>query len=61
MSSDLFIVKESIQEAVTPMKKEIMEAAEKVIERIKSLILEHSKPGDTVIVAGIGNTIGIGQ
>ncbi|TMI28955.1 DUF1512 domain-containing protein [Candidatus Bathyarchaeota archaeon] len=55
------IVKESIQEAITPMKKEIMEAGEKVIERIKSLILERSKPGDTIIVAGIGNTIGIGQ
>ena len=55
------IVKESIQEAITPMKKEIMEAAEKVLERVKSLILERSKPGDTVIVAGIGNTIGIGQ
>ncbi len=55
------IVKESIQEAITPMKKEIMDAGEKVLERIKSLILERSKPGDTVIVAGIGNTIGIGQ
>ncbi len=55
------IVKESLQEAITPMKKEIMEAGEKVIERIKSLILERSEPGDTIIVAGIGNTIGIGQ
>jgi hypothetical protein len=55
------IVKESLQEAITPMKKEIMEAGEKVIDRIKSLILERSKPGDTIIVAGIGNTIGIGQ
>src|SRR5213078_3333351 len=55
------IVKESIQEAITPMKKEIMEAGEKVIERIKSLIVERSKPGDTIIVAGISNTIGIGQ
>jgi hypothetical protein len=55
------IVKESLQEAITPMKKEIMDAGEKVLERIKSLILERSKPGDTIIVAGIGNTIGIGQ
>jgi len=55
------IVKESLQEAITPMKKEIMDAGEKVIERIKNLILERSKPGDTIIVAGIGNTIGIGQ
>jgi len=55
------IVKESIQEAITPMKKEILDAGEKVIERIKRLILERSKPGDTIIIAGIGNTIGIGQ
>jgi hypothetical protein len=55
------IVKESILEAITPMKKEILEAGEKVLERIKSLVLERSKPGDTIIVAGIGNTIGIGQ
>ena len=55
------IVKESILEAITPMRKEILEAGEKVIERIKSLIVERSKPGDTIIVAGIGNTIGIGQ
>ena len=55
------IVKESILEAITPMKKEILEAGEKVIERIKSLVVERSKPGDTIIVAGIGNTIGVGQ
>ena len=55
------IVKESIQEAITPMKNEILEAGEKVIERIKRLIIERTKPGDTIIVAGIGNTIGIGQ
>jgi len=55
------IVKESLQEAITPMKKEILEASEKVIDRIKKLIVERSKPGDTVIIAGIGNTIGIGQ
>jgi len=55
------VVKESIQEAITPMKKEILEAGEKVIERIKRLVIERTKPGDTIIVAGIGNTIGIGQ
>ena len=55
------IVKESILEAITPMKKEILEAGEKVIERVKSLVLERSQPGDTIIVAGIGNTIGVGQ
>ena len=41
------------------MKKEIVDAAEPVIERIKHLILERTKEGDLVIVAGIGNTAGI--
>jgi hypothetical protein len=55
------IVKESIQEAIMPMRKEIAEAADKVISRIKTIIKERTKDADTVIVAGIGNTIGIGQ
>jgi hypothetical protein len=42
------------------MRKEIAEAAEPAIEKIKRLILEHTKEGELVIVAGIGNTAGIG-
>jgi len=53
------VIKQSILEAVTTMKKEIVDAAEPVIERIKHLILERTKEGDLVIVAGIGNTAGI--
>jgi hypothetical protein len=55
------IVKEDIGDAVSPMRKEIFDSADKVIERIKQVILERTKEGDKVIVAGIGNTIGIGQ
>lgn len=55
------IIKESIQEAITPMKKDIAEAADGVIQRIKSLIQERTKEGELVIVAGIGNTVGIAQ
>ncbi len=55
------IVKESIQEAITPMKKEISDAVEKAIERMRDLVKENTKKGDTIIIAGIGNTIGIGQ
>jgi hypothetical protein len=54
------VIKQSIQEAVTTMKKEIVEAAETVIDRIKRLILERTKEGELVIIAGIGNTAGIG-
>ena len=55
------IVKESLQEAIMPMKKEIAESADNVVAKIKSLIQERTKEADTVIVAGIGNTIGVGQ
>jgi len=55
------LIKESIQEAISPMKKEVVNGVEKTIAVVKRLINERTKPGDTVIVAGIGNTIGIGQ
>ena len=55
------VVKQDIGDAVSPMRKEIFDAADPVIERIKRLILERTKKGDNVIIAGIGNTIGIGQ
>jgi hypothetical protein len=53
------VIKQSILEAVTTMKKEIADAAEPVIESIKHLIVEHTKEGELIIVAGIGNTAGI--
>ena len=55
------IIKEDIGDAVSPMRKEIFDAADTAIQRIKRLILERTKEGDAVIIAGIGNTIGIGQ
>jgi hypothetical protein len=55
------IVKESIQEAIVPMKKSIAESVDKTLARINSLIVERSKEGEAIIIAGIGNTIGVGQ
>jgi len=55
------IIKEDIGDAVSPMRKEIFDAVDKAIERIKQVILEKTKEGDKVIIVGVGNTIGIGQ
>jgi hypothetical protein len=55
------IVREDIGDAVSPMRKEIFESADKVIERIKQVMLERTKEGDKVIIVGVGNSIGIGQ
>lgn len=55
------VVKEDLGDAVSPMRKEVFDAVDLVIKRIKRLLLERTKDGDSVIIAGIGNTIGIGQ
>ncbi|MEW5995840.1 MAG: DUF1512 family protein, partial [Candidatus Zixiibacteriota bacterium] len=58
---DAIAVKESFTEAIKPMHRRLASGAEAAAERVKGAIRERTKAGDTVIVAGIGNTIGIGQ
>jgi hypothetical protein len=55
------IIKEDIGDAVSPMRKEIFDAIDVAMERVKRVIKEKTKEGDTVIIAGIGNSIGVGQ
>ncbi|MCY0883350.1 MAG: DUF1512 family protein, partial [Acidianus infernus] len=55
------IVKMSMEEAITEMRKEVYEAADKVVNYVKNIILERTKPGDTVVLVGVGNTVGIAQ
>jgi len=55
------VIKEDVGDAVSPMRKEVFDAVDTAIERVKRVIMEKTKEGDAVIVAGIGNTIGIGQ
>ncbi len=54
-------IKMGLEEAITAMKKEIIDGVNAAIEKVKKLILEVTKPGDTVIVVGVGNTIGVSQ
>ena len=55
------IIKESVRDAVAPMSKEISEGTEIAVAKVKRIIAEKSQEGDTIIIAGIGNTVGIGQ
>lgn len=55
------IVKEDVGDAVSPMRKEIHDAADKVIERVRDVVKERTKEGDTVLIIGVGNSIGVGQ
>jgi len=55
------VVKEDIGDAVSPLRKEIVDSIDSVIERIKQVVSERTKEGDKIIIAGVGNSIGIGQ
>ena len=55
------IVKEDIGDAVSMMRKEISDAADKAIERLKEVVKERTKEGDLILIVGVGNTIGVGQ
>ncbi|MEM1544042.1 MAG: DUF1512 domain-containing protein [Candidatus Bathyarchaeia archaeon] len=55
------LIREGIEDVVSTMRKEIVDGVEEAIARIRRLIRENTKEGDTVIIAGVGNTIGIAQ
>jgi hypothetical protein len=54
-------VKEGDLDVMATMKKEIADGALSAVELVKRIIRERTKEGETVLVAGIGNTLGIGQ
>jgi len=55
------IVKEDIGDAVSPMRKEINDSVDNVIERVRNVVTERTKEGDKIIIVGVGNSIGVGQ
>jgi hypothetical protein len=57
---DAFVCRESLDDAITTMKRPITRSVPKMIEKIKQAIRTRTKEGSKIIIAGIGNTIGIG-
>ena len=55
------IVKQSVQDAITIMRKEIANAFERVTNTVYSVIEDRTSEGQSVMVIGVGNTIGVGQ
>jgi hypothetical protein len=58
---DAIICKMDLDDSMTTIRKEVVEASDIIVEKIKKAISERTKEGDVVIVAGIGNTAGVGQ
>lgn len=57
---DAYLCKQNLVDAITTMKKSISMSVKAIVERIKIAIEKRTSEGATVILAGIGNTIGIG-
>ena len=57
---EAIVVKQNEAVAVGIMDKKILDSIPETIERIKAAIMKRTKTGDKIILAGIGNTIGIG-
>lgn len=55
------IVKQSVQDAITIMRKEIADSFEKVTNTVYSVIEDKTSEGQSVMVIGVGNTMGVGQ
>ena len=53
------IVKQSLKEVLSPMSDVLFGAAEDAVERLRRVIRERTTEGETVLVVGVGNTIGI--
>ncbi len=58
---DVILIKEGVGDVVSAMRKEISDSVDDVVNRINRIIRETTKEGDSVIIAGIGNTMGIAQ
>ncbi len=55
------VIKQSLIEAISAMRKEIAETSDTVSKRIDRIIDEKTKKGNKIIIVGVGNTFGVGQ
>ena len=57
---DALICRQSLENAITVMTRPITQSVSAIVEKIKMGIRIRTEKGSRIIVAGIGNTIGIG-
>ena len=54
-------IKQDITHVVAPMVEELYTACDTAVETVKRMIDQKTKEGDTILIAGIGNTVGVAQ
>jgi len=55
------VIKQSVNDAITLMKKEIAVQAENVKRQVQEMITDNTEYGQTALVIGVGNTLGVSQ
>lgn len=55
------VVKQSIKEAITLMTKQIADKADDVESQVCQIVLENTKPNQSALIVGVGNTLGVPQ
>ena len=55
------VVKQSIHEAITLMTEEISDSAKSVKDELHQMIRENTISGQSILIIGVGNTIGVSQ
>ncbi len=54
-------IKQDISHVIAPLVEELYKATDKALESVKRIVTERTQEGDYILVAGIGNTMGIAQ
>ena len=55
------VIKQSVKEAITLMTKEIADQADNVRSQVYEMIQENTTQGQSVLIIGVGNTVGVSQ
>ena len=55
------VVKQSVKEAITLMKKEIANQTENIKSQVHEVITDNTTNDQTILVIGVGNTLGVSQ
>ena len=53
------LIKMSSAEALSVMTKDILQGVKRAVDRVKHIVLERCSAGSTVLLIGVGNTVGV--
>ncbi len=56
---DAVVIKMSQEEAINTMTKEVYDGVLKALDKVKNIITSRVREGESVIVVGVGNTVGV--